>query len=210
MKTLSLLLSGLSLLLVSCFAPVHTTYDSAKMLEKGEVQVKGSATAYSVPILLPIPNFNNNLGVGINYGMTKKFNFSARYEHLFVNEEATIDFLRDELASDYHFVEFGAKVSIVQDVIALEVPISYYKAYGNLNFENEFYLFHPKLYLTYHLDEHFEISAIPNAMINTEGNVLPGLIVGLGISNDLQRWAFRPEFGYNGIFNGGVGFTYRF
>ena len=39
---------------------------------------------------------------------------------------------------------------------------------------------------------------------------MPGLSLGIGLSNNLDQWAIRPEVGFDGNLNFGVGVNYNF
>lgn len=53
------------------------------------------------------------------------------------------------------------------------------------------------------------ITLIPkvHVLVGKSGSLVPGLGVGFGISTDLDRWAFRPEVGWDGYFALGAALT---
>jgi len=40
--------------------------------------------------------------------------------------------------------------------------------------------------------------------------ILPGFSFNIGLSEDLDKWAIRPEIGYDGYFNFGIGANVNF
>ena len=99
MKNLIILLSLAFLLsLQSCFVPVNSVYDTARMLDKKESSAGlNYSRYYAVEIDIfdddesGMANYNNNFGLAFRYGLSEKLNMSIRYEYLDSGSE--IEFL---------------------------------------------------------------------------------------------------------------------
>lgn len=181
----NLLLGGILLsLFSSCVAPINTTYESARMLKRGDSEIMGHYTHYSVSSEGETDAINDNFGVRIGYGIGDKFNLKVRYERLVP---------KDEDSEGVNYVDIAPKFQIMQGNIAATMPIGLYFAED----ETEFVL-SPKFIFTYPANDKFEISLATKADIFPEGdgNVYLGFNLGLGISTNLDQWALRPELGY--------------
>jgi hypothetical protein len=67
----------------------------------------------------------------------------------------------------------------------------------------------PRCFFTFRRSDSFELNVIPKVRIFIADGVsfMHGISVGLGISNNLDRWAVRPEIGYDSYFSIGVGLS---
>ena len=66
----------------------------------------------------------------------------------------------------------------------------------------------PRVYFTlFSSSGTFELNLVPKVhLLLLEGiGVTPGINVGLGFSSNLNKWAIRPEMGYDGYFSFGIG-----
>jgi hypothetical protein len=112
MKTLNLyaLLRTAALLLASfslhqCVVP----YETARMLPKGETEIKGSFTHVRASFDGDSEKADNGVGLGIGYGVSDKVNIKFRYENLKNN-------------GSVNFISFGPKFALKQDRIAAALP----------------------------------------------------------------------------------------
>jgi len=216
MKTIhSILLLAILLTLSGCFAPVNLSFENAKLLEKGEVKAQASYSSYYGPIydkenetsLTKTAHYNNNFGIALGYGISKNINLGVRYERLsFISNEIEI-FGKDYNTVDggMNYIEVGNKIRIKDDKLAFGIPVSLY-----FMDEETFFSIDPRLYWTYRKSNKFETTLTPKVHLffvdGVAGTV--GLTFGLGLSNDLDKWAFRPEIGYDGYFSFGFGMTF--
>ena len=218
MKKHLLSVSIILMLLSGCFAPVNLTYESARTLRKGEVDVQGNYSRYcdiegSLNNDYETTNYNNNYGFKIGYGLKDGHTIKLRYEKLLVNQDnysfGSLDFSDPFESVSYIEVENKFKFKRWDKDIAIGIPVGYYFIkYDNLSSDGILAI-DPRIYFTTPLNASntFELNIIPKAhMFLSEGiGVNPGISVGFGFSNDLSKWAIRPEFGYDGYFSFGVG-----
>lgn len=75
----STLLTGLALLFLvsSCFAPLNSLHDNAKLLDKNEIRINGNYSKYygstfslAEGTSKGLVNLNDNLGLSIGYGFS--------------------------------------------------------------------------------------------------------------------------------------------
>lgn len=202
---------GVSLIILSagCFTPINTTFDSAKLLTKGEVEIQGNGSLYRFGSLIDNPSIgtNKNLGLSIGYGISDRINVKLRYEYL--RSGFSMNLFDEEITlGDIHYLELGGKIPLVKNKLALTVPLGVY-----FNQNGSFYCIDPRLTYTYRLNKIFEASVIPKTHLlfaEDEFLAMPGINIGLGISSNLDKWAIRPEFGYDFNLVFGVGLTYYF
>lgn len=194
----------------SCVAPINTAFESAKLLNKGGVELQGSYSKYSlIDDVEESVEANANYGVAIGYGVNDNYNIKLRYERLKSGfEDFGIDEFGNELSDifDYNYIEFTNKFSLWKNRIAFSIPVAAY-----LNTEHSFYQIDPRFFFTFGQGDYFEFTIIPKAhFIFTENEtyVNPALSFGLGLSSDLSKWAIRPEIGFDRYFVFGIGFSY--
>tara|TARA_B100000809_G_scaffold266716_1_gene330948 strand:- start:2430 stop:3068 length:639 start_codon:yes stop_codon:yes gene_type:complete len=197
-------------ILIGCVAPINTTFESAKLLNKGGIELQGSYSKYRfIEDVEESISANANYGVAIGYGVSDRYSIKLRYEKVnssFGNldidegEEGLSD------AFDYNYIEFTNKFSLWEDRIAFSIPISAY-----LNDIQSFYQIDPRFFFTFGQGDHFDFTIIPKAhFIFFDGDtyVTPALSLGIGLSSDLSKWAIRPEVGFDSYFVYGIGFSY--
>lgn len=196
------------MLLSACVAPVNSAFESAKMLKKGEVEVQGNSSAYlnTEPHVYDLQNVNNNFGAAITVGVSEKYNAKLRYEALVLttNQYQVLD-TSFTIPRVFNYVELGNKISLVKDKLAINIPLGFY-----IVGEGVTMLLKPRLLITISNSQYFELNIIPRAHIGITDDltVFPSLNIGLGLSKDLNKWAFRPEVGWDGHFTAGIGFSY--
>jgi len=203
-------------LFTGCFAPINSTFESAKMLEKGGMEVQGSYSKYYGSSLDDeSSNINNNYGLAVGYGISDQFSVKLRYERINIlssstNIESTggawnIDLESDAYGIDYF--ELGNKFSLKKDHIAVSMPLGVYLFEGETLFSLD-----PRVFFTLGKSQTFEFNIIPKAHVffGDEIEVTPGLSFGLGLRKDLSKWAIRPEIGFDFNFTVGLGVNYYF
>jgi len=199
---LPILLISISLF-TGCFAPVNSTFESAKLLKNNDIELQGSYSGYYGGN--EFININNNFGFGIAYGVSDNYNLKLRYERIVINHP--FELFGDEIdIGGVHFLELSNKFSLVEDNIAIAVPFSLYL----FDDEGGFLMFDPRLFFTIGNSNTFEFNIIPKAHIIFGGGFgfMPGLNLGIGLSSDLRKWAIRPEVGFDGYFTFGIGLSY--
>lgn len=203
-----LFLASIAFIMTGCFAPVNSVYDSAALLEEGEFQIKGNFSKNKNNNGLQIETPNENYGGAISYGLSRHFNAGLRYERIANVEQLSLE--SNPVFQSFDFLEARGKVNLLKNRIAVEGAIgSYFQQKELIN-----YSFEGRLFFTHRFNKNFELSAIPKlrfvAGIPGGMPLTPGIIFGAGISTDLDKWAIRPEIGYDGNFTAGIGFNYNF
>ena len=82
--------------------------------------------------------------------------------------------------------------------------------YTSMN--NKTYLFlTPSFLWTFMRSKNVELTLMPKAYLsfNDEIDATPALSIGAGFSSDLDKWAIRPEIGYDGYPSFGVGVDFK-
>lgn len=193
-----------------CFTPINSTFESAKLLDKGEIEMQGNYSIYYGDygnfLGDDYVNLNNNFGLGVGYGITDRFNMKLRYER--INTKYSIEIFDEEInINGLNYIELSNKFSLKKDEIAASMPLSIYLYEGESVFSLD-----PRFFFTFGKNENFEFNLIPKAHIFVGDEIvfLPGINFGLGLSSNLNKWAIRPEFGFDGNFTFGVGVNYYF
>jgi hypothetical protein len=148
---------------------------------------------------------NMNVGGKLGYGITDKHTIKFRYEHL-----TSPDILGGfdlfgtstrRIAMEVDFYELENKFRL-KNGHAIGITAAYY-SFG-------VYSFDPRYYMTFSNDRNtMEISVIPkvHVLVKKKTSYMPGVSLGFGFSNDLDRWAFRPEIGWDGYLSAGAALT---
>lgn len=193
---LTLLISFAVLCFASgCFVPVNLNYESAKMLQKGDVELQGSYSTYFDD---NGDNAQNDLGAKIGFGVSESYNFKFRFEYM------------ESVSSTYFYIEADNKFSIKENKIAASVPLGFY--FGD---DGDYFDFYPKFYFTLVNKQKFDFTIIPKTHIITDftdASIVFGISAGMGFSSNLNKWAVRPEIGVDSgpFFSFGIGFSYYF
>ena len=199
-----------SALWTGCFAPINSTFEGAKLLDKGEVELQGNYSRYYFPFEDEFGgNTNNNVGVAIGYGVSEKFNMKLRYERMHVITQDWDFFDLDGGDFGMNYLELGNKFLLREDKIAFSMPMAIY--FTNFN-NSPLFSLDPRFLFTIGGTEKFEFNIIPKAhvFIGDGVAILPGFNLGFAFSNDLNKWAIRPEIGYDTYFTIGIGMNYYF
>lgn len=172
-----------------------------KDFTQGEVDVQGSVSTY----LSKGENINTNIGGKLGIGITDTYTIKLRYERL----EPTAFFWSSDLifdvdqvpAVDYFEVEnkfaLGSRT-------AVGLPLAYY-SWGSFSFD-------PRYYVTFvNRSRTIDCTFVPKIHLFVYDwkyiSVMPGIAFGMGISSNLDRWAIRPEIGWDGYASYGVALT---
>jgi len=188
--------------------PVNSTFDSARMLQKDLVQVRGSFSGYNYSAHDETDPSNNNYGFGIGYGISDKFTLKSRYEFITFPDNSE-DF--------YHYFDIAPKFAIVHNKLAFQLPFGVYTADGN----EPAYVISPQLLATYPIrlsSSEMTVGLKTDIQLDGEDIDIPiGINLGLGFGRDLNRWAIRPEIGWmfntsekESSFTYGIGFNLNF
>jgi hypothetical protein len=199
-------------LIDSCvsMAPVGSNYESAKSLGKGNIELMGNYSSYSLRTEdeyeeKGIENVNKNYGFRIGCGISPRVDLKFRYERLIPALQED----KDQLNGANYFA-LSSKFSILENHIAAALDAGFYTY--TLKEDNqhseEIFFFTPRLTLTYPTGKYFDLTL--NAKIDllpSEGLSYLGFNLGCGISSDLDKWSLRPEIGFINDFSGTTWFN---
>jgi hypothetical protein len=223
MKTKIIFIASLALLLSGCVVvPVNLSYESARMLDKGQIQLQGSYSRYNA-VKDTSANLCNNFGFAAGFGISEKYSLGIRYEHLdmtpafgdIFDSEDTEEFSQ---IAKMNYLEINNRIQIKEDFIAIGIPAGLYLVNEINGLEEDFtswgYAFiDPRIYFTFFAKtDVFELSIVPKAHIIfgfLGAQVIPGISLGIGLSSDLNKWAIRPEIGYDKYLSFGVGVNFN-
>jgi hypothetical protein len=173
----------------SACAPVFSELQSAKLLDKGRVEVTPSFSHVG----LSVPDedeghVQDELGVQLGVGLADAVELRGRFAHV-------------EVDGDGPSVEVfgvGPKVRLVKDRLALYVPIG--RAFADVEDADfgESWQVHPTLLFTGPVNRHLEVNASAKYLIplnSGESDNLVAFNLGLGLGRDVNTLALRPEVG---------------
>lgn len=223
MKTQIFLFALLTLLLEGCFAPINLNYDSAKNLQEGQIEAQGAYSRYYITgdSIGTTAFMNNNYGFTVGYGITDKYTIKLRYER--ISPSSTFnDIFGDDISDEFkdmssmNYFELNNKIQILNDKLALGLPLGIYTFSQSSLDEGGlgWVCFDPRLFITFFRStDIFELTFVPklHAMLGSFGGYAQfGISMGVGLSSDLDRWAIRPEIGYDKFLSFGVGANFNF
>jgi hypothetical protein len=173
-------------ILLFFFSHCVVPFESARMLPKGSTEIKGSFTHVRYHEEGENDKLNDGYGLGLGYGVTDRFNVKIRYERI-------------STEGDVNYFAFGPKLALMPNRIAALLPFGVYFAEGESTWG-----MHPTL--LFNLTKpapKFEASIGLRGDIFFESNadVLLATNLGFGFSQNLDRWAIRPDIGF--VFNPG-------
>lgn len=170
-------------------APVFSELQSARLVGKGHTEVTPSISSVSFSNDGDSEHIQNHFGVQGAYGVGEKVDLRLRYERIQVDTGGRDSFGVNVLA-------FGAKIATVKDRSAFYIPVGF--AFGSeIDDVSETIAFHPTILFSIPASQNLELNPSAKALIPTnDSDVLLAFNVGAGISNDLTRWALRPEIGF--------------
>ncbi len=131
------------------------------------------------------------LGLGFDFGVSKKINVKLRYHQSF----------KETILGEVRLVSIIPKVALVQEKIAATLPVTILLSEGSA-----IWAVSPGLQFSDRTDN-LELtlgvrSDIPLSRLEPDGVFLSATI-GAGFSRDFDRWAIRPEVGLLLLTNGG-------
>lgn len=187
--------------LASCVAPVNLPFESARMLKKGEVDVQGNLSAYLDDGVL----VNTNYGAKVGYGLSDEHTLKLRYERLqpAYARDQSLSLFTVNYSEPVDFFEFESKLKTGRRSAA-GIALAYY-SFDVVSVE-------PRYYITFSNPRNtLECTLTPklHVFVSQSISVFPGLSFGLGLSSDLDRWALRPEVGWDGYVSYGAALTVK-
>lgn len=179
MKTIHSFSIALAICLLA-FTQCVVPFESARMLPKGSTELKASYSYVSAREDGEGEKLNDGLGFGLGYGVSDRFNLKFRYER--VSTEGNLN-----------FIAFGPKFALKPNRIAAALPVWSYFVEG----ESTWGISPTLLFNVLPPSKTFEtnIGLRSDFFFEEDVDALIGLNLGFGISQDLDRWAIRPDFG---------------
>ena len=170
-------------------APVFSDLQSARLLDKGRVEVTPSASTvgFSNDDDEESGHLQDNVGVQVAVGLHEAVELRARYEHVMLAEDGpSVD-----------VVGIGPKVRLVDDRLALYVPVGRGFGGGEDADLSDSWQVHPTVLFTVPAHRNVEVNASAKYLIPLSGDGGDDTLafnLGLGLGQ-LDRWAVRPEAG---------------
>lgn len=188
---LMILMAGMVLGMTACLVPPFSDLQSAKMAGKGRVELTPHGSVILSSSEGQTDHIQDNLGLQTAVGVTNFLDLRARYEYLY--HPSSDD--RYDRSFSAHVISLGPKLSLVRDRLAVFLPVG--TAFGPDIESGDSWQFHPTLLATFPVSNAFEVNSSAKALIPLRGgqNTTYAVNLGLGISQDLRRWALRPEAG---------------
>lgn len=173
---------------VAC-APVFSDLQSAKLVDKGRVELTPGAS-YVKTSCDPdddCGHIQDHFGAQLGVGLHEAVELRARYEHVMVVEDGP----------SVEVVGIGPKLRLVEDHLALYVPIG--RAFGGGEDADlgDSWQVHPTLLGTAPVHRNVEVNASAKYLIplnDDGGDNLVAFNLGLGLGQ-LDTWVIRPEVG---------------
>jgi hypothetical protein len=196
----------LNLLVSGCLiSPHNSNFENASTVGKNNIEAAGhySSHSYSGNNSKSITNY----GFKITYGIAENTDLKISYDNfnMFLNFYEFNQFL--------NFYELGLKFSIVKNKSALVLPVGIY----NNKYHTTFWL-SPRYLSTLIRKKQFDFTTCFKMEIPLVDSTVPafGFNATFGLSDNLNKWAVRPEIGIkfvlntriNSLISYGIGFNY--
>jgi hypothetical protein len=188
-RPLQLVLSAAAAALVlSGCVPFLADQQSARLVQPGRAEITPSFSYVSFSADGETEHVQNQFGLRLGYGLSQRTELRATYEHVSVVD------VDDE--GGFNMLGVGAKFGLVPDRVALYLPVGF--VFGGEVDSGDTWTAVPTVLATVVSSNTFELTPSLKAFIPLTGDdreVFLGFHLGAGISNDLSRWAVRPEVG---------------
>jgi hypothetical protein len=174
--------------------PVGSHFESAKTLEKNQLQVRGNYDRYSASADGDSEKTNYNFGGTVGYGVCHNFDVKLRYERMNAFKD---DEFPDVDPISINFIGISPKYMVIEDILSVKLPFNYYfnTESGDEAFKE--WAIAPAVLGTLPVNENFDLTGgiqYQHFFENEIENFL-GFSLGLGFSSNLEQWAIRPEIG---------------
>lgn len=195
--------------------PVNSYYEKAGTLQKGGIEISGSATRYSVTHYDRTEFSNQGGGFRAGYGISDRFDLKLRYE----KQKFSTNF--DGRLKEFNMVSLVPKYALLPGRISIMMPLSWYKntneSYGT-KYNEKYTSVAPVLLFT--LTNRKNIADLTMGIKSEflfgkeESTWYGGGFIGAGLSTNLNKWAIRPELGLSrnsnkeAFWNYGIGFQW--
>ena len=163
-------------------APVFSELQDARTAGKGNIEM---TTAFGTTRYAEEGDGDkaqNQFGIQAAYGVTPSFDIRARFEHVWLESE------------NVSVIGIGPKLSLMKDHIAFSLPVG--RALGEGSTDT--WQLHPTLLFSLPLKKNIIDLNLSTKYLYSFCEECEGLVafnMGLSISNNLNTWAIRPEYG---------------
>lgn len=185
-NVLLLIFGALSLDSCMSIAPVNTSFESARVLNRGELEFSGHFSDYYYKeAQYPSYPMNKNVGFRFGVGLNDKIELKLRYEAIIPDVYSFSE------SVDYY--SLITKLQLRQGKSALLIPLSMYSFDG----ESNYFVISPGVVFTKRINQFIELNSTSkfDVFLNEELNIYYGQQLGIGFSSNLDNWALRPEVG---------------
>jgi hypothetical protein len=166
--------------LVPGCAPIFSDLQSARLVGPGKIEATPSFSSVFVSEEGDTSHVQNHAGIQAAVGLLNGLDLRLRYERV--------------LDYDLNALGFGPKVALLEDRLALYVPVGF--AFGDESESSETWETHPTLLVTLPVAKSFEINPSVKALIPLTGqrDTLIAFNLGAALGN-IRKWSIRPEVG---------------
>jgi hypothetical protein len=188
-------------------APTFSDLQSARLAGPGRVEITPSVSFvdyHEEDNWDEMDGTQGHVGVQLATGLSDRIDLRFRYEHI-----------GGDWVKPVHVVGVGPKIGLIRDRAAFFLPVG--TGIGAEVQPGDLFQLQPTLLCTHSFNSNFEITGSGKGIIwvDQEGDDLLAFNLGAGISEDLTKWAVRPEGGIlispgedRGAWHLSVGFTY--
>jgi len=207
-KILYTLLS--SIIFLSSCAPVFSDIQSARMTGKNNLELTPTGTLTNFRENGDDEKVQNSIGFQAAYGIHSKVDVRLRYERVWLTNGSIVD-------DGIHTIGLAPKYSILKDRIAASLLVGF-----AVDGAGDFGLFeiHPTMLFSLPLlNDKIDLNFSPKYLwtFDPDNENFFAFNLGLSASNDLKKWAIRPEYGLcflpgvTGLYSQlSIGFSYKF
>lgn len=169
----------------SCIAPVFSDLQSARLVGKKNVELTPSYSTVGFNEDGESEGIQNHIGAQMAVGLSDKVDLRVRFEHVWLKN--------DDEGYDEQILGLGPKISLVKDRVAAYLPV------GAALSDFSTFQFHPTILFTVPVVSNqidFNPSAKYLISFCEDCDNFLALNLGMALSNDLNKWAFRTEYGF--------------
>jgi hypothetical protein len=196
---------GTILIIDGCvtMAPVNSSFESAKILRKGQIELMGNYSSYSLKSEnqngeKESEKVNNNYGFRLGYGINDRIDLKFRYERLVPAIEED-----KEQLNGANYLALTPRFSIVKEHIAFGLDLGMYTyTLTDGSGSDQLVFLSPKFAFSYPSGKIFDLS------LTTKFELLPwddyyflNMNLGMGIGPDREKFELRPEIGFTKDFD---------
>lgn len=194
-------------------APVGTNFESAKTINKGDLQFGLNYSKNDLYLWENLSVLNFNIGAKVGYGVSDYFDVTFRYARIANYSDQNRE--GENFTTNYFCI--SPKINAVDKYLSIKFPLSVYQS----SEMDDFFTIAPGLVGTLPIGDNFDLSAVLDyeVSIHEDFENMLGLALGFGVSTDFDVWALRPEVGYQlntrknydlGFLTYGVALNYNF